>query len=323
MKPLISVIIPVYNIEKYLRRCLDSVIDQTYDNLEIILIDDGSTDDSGAVCDEYSLKDERIIVAHKTNGGVSSARNHGLELAKGDYIGFVDGDDTIDPEMFGVLLTNAEKNSCGISCCGKDTITADGAAINSSCDNSRVISPEYALTHFFEEGFIKDLMYSVWNMLFSAECIDGLRFKDYRYGEDILFVFEAVMNCKSVYYDSFVGYHYMQRGDSAMKSSFSGSRLDYICAAREIEKSFSQAYKQHEDKAHIWVYRHVLTAMRSIIIHSMQNECKDFFDSEKQYLKENSKYLRQLPFKRRADYFGVMHFPLLIRSISSLRRHRK
>ncbi|HJA50079.1 MAG TPA: glycosyltransferase, partial [Candidatus Fusicatenibacter intestinipullorum] len=97
-KVKISVIIPVYNVEKYLKRCLDSVINQTYKNLEIILIDDGSTDNSGKICDEYAQKDERIIVIHKENGGVSSARNKGLDICIGDYISFIDSDDWINLE---------------------------------------------------------------------------------------------------------------------------------------------------------------------------------------------------------------------------------
>ena len=123
---LISVIIPVYNIEQYLPRCLDSVIAQTYNNLEIILVDDGSTDSSGEICDKYSLLDNRIKVIHKSNGGVSSARNEGLEVAKGDYIGFVDGDDIIEKDMYQILLDNAIKYHCEMSCCQIDTISVDG-----------------------------------------------------------------------------------------------------------------------------------------------------------------------------------------------------
>ena len=98
MEDLITIIIPIYNVEKYLRECLDSVINQTYKKLQIILIDDGSNDNSGKICDEYKEKDNRIEVMHKANGGVSSARNAGLKIAKGDYITFVDGDDYLDKD---------------------------------------------------------------------------------------------------------------------------------------------------------------------------------------------------------------------------------
>lgn len=98
-KPLISVIVPVYNVEKFLSRCLNSILAQTYNNLEVILVDDGSTDNSGKICDDYALKDKRIRVIHKQNGGVSSARNMALSVAKGEYIGFVDSDDYIENDM--------------------------------------------------------------------------------------------------------------------------------------------------------------------------------------------------------------------------------
>ena len=105
----ISVIVPVYEVEPYLRKCLDSVVNQTYQNLEIILVDDGSPDKCPAICDEYAARDERIQVIHKENGGVASARNAGLERVTGDYIGWVDSDDWIETDMFEYLLENAEK----------------------------------------------------------------------------------------------------------------------------------------------------------------------------------------------------------------------
>ena len=103
-EPLISIIVPVYNVEKYLSKCIDSIINQTYKNIEIILIDDGSTDSSGAICDKYALVDSRIHVLHIENSGVSNARNVGLNHATGDYIGFVDSDDYIEPNMYELLL---------------------------------------------------------------------------------------------------------------------------------------------------------------------------------------------------------------------------
>ena len=109
MNKLISIIIPVYNVEKYLEDCLNSVVNQTYKNLEIILIDDGSTDNSGKICDLYAKKDNRIVVIHKENAGVSSARNVGLKIAKGLYIGFVDPDDYIAEDMYEILYQNIIK----------------------------------------------------------------------------------------------------------------------------------------------------------------------------------------------------------------------
>ena len=112
---LISIIVPIYNVEKYLKKCIDSIINQTYKNLEIILVDDGSPDNCGKICDEYAKKDNRIKVIHKENGGVSSARNVGVENATGEYIGFVDSDDYIEKDMYEVLINNLKKENADIS----------------------------------------------------------------------------------------------------------------------------------------------------------------------------------------------------------------
>lgn len=119
IQPRISVIIPVYNVEPYLRRCLESVVLQTYKNLEIILVDDGSTDKSGSICDEYALNDERINVIHKKNGGLSSACNVGLAAATGDWIGWVDSDDWAEQDMFEYMLRGAEKYDADAAVCSR------------------------------------------------------------------------------------------------------------------------------------------------------------------------------------------------------------
>lgn len=113
--PLISVIIPVYNVEKYLRQCLESVIGQTYINLEIILVDDGSTDGSSKICDDFAAIDDRIVVIHQYNAGLSSARNAGLDIMKGDYVSFVDSDDWIEKDMFAILLSSLEDEKADIA----------------------------------------------------------------------------------------------------------------------------------------------------------------------------------------------------------------
>ena len=117
-KEKVSVIIPVYNVENYIHRCLNSVISQTYDNLEIILVDDGSTDDSGRICDEYKEKDGRGVVIHKENGGQATARNFALDIATGDYIAFVDSDDYIEEDMFYSMMNEFIYNDVDIVVCG-------------------------------------------------------------------------------------------------------------------------------------------------------------------------------------------------------------
>ena len=126
MNHLISIIVPAYNIEKYIGRCLDSILNQTYKNIEVIVVNDGSSDSTGSIIDDYSRKDDRVKPFHKENGGVSSARILGVNHAIGDYIGFVDGDDYVEPEMFEHLLNNALKYNADISHCGYQMVFPNG-----------------------------------------------------------------------------------------------------------------------------------------------------------------------------------------------------
>lgn len=125
-KSIISVVIPIYNMEKYLNKCIESVINQTYRNLEILLIDDGSTDNSPGMCDEWAKKDNRIKVFHKTNGGLSDAKNYGIEHASGKFIGFVDSDDWIDKNMYYNLINGCIKYKKDIGCCNKIRVFNNG-----------------------------------------------------------------------------------------------------------------------------------------------------------------------------------------------------
>ena len=117
MEQLVSIIVPIYNVEKYIKECIDSIINQTYKNLEIILVDDGSPDCCPKICDEYSKKDKRIKVIHKENGGLSSARNAGLDVAKGEYVSFIDSDDVVDEKFIETLYNLCIENNCDISEC--------------------------------------------------------------------------------------------------------------------------------------------------------------------------------------------------------------
>ena len=163
---LISVIVPVYNVEKYLEKCIDSIINQTYQNLEIILVDDGSTDGSGKICDEYSRKDNRIKVIHKENGGLSDARNIGIKNANGGLIGFIDSDDYITENMFEVLQKDLRKYNADISSCDIQNVNEAGEClkiirVSTEGQTSKVFEREEALKLLLEDT-IKSY---AWNKL--------------------------------------------------------------------------------------------------------------------------------------------------------------
>ena len=151
-KPLLSIIVPVYNVEKYIERCIKSILNQSFTNFELILVDDGSPDNCGKICDEYKKKDSRIKVIHKKNGGLSDARNAGIERAKGEYIAFVDSDDFINKYMYEILYKNAKKWDADISICNfkmvceNDRIDEDISVI---CEDAKVYGRNEALNKLY------------------------------------------------------------------------------------------------------------------------------------------------------------------------------
>ncbi len=205
--PLISIIIPVYNVEKYLRECLDSVLAQTYKNLEVILIDDGSPDSCGKICDEYAAKDNRIKVIHQTNQGVSAARNVGLDAARGEYIGFVDSDDYIQPDMYEYLYQLISKDNADIAMC--NVIQTD------TFKSTSPIQENYRLIKNKDLFDYSDWMYLV-NKLFKNTIFKNLSFQmGASAGEDSYIMFHIIKNISLVALGKESKYYYRPNSSSA------------------------------------------------------------------------------------------------------------
>lgn len=218
-RELISVIVPIYNVEKYLKRCIDSIIEQTYTNLEIILVDDESPDNCGKICDEYAKKDKRIIVIHKKNGGLSDARNRGLQEAKGKYVGFVDSDDYISKNMYKVLYTNMKENNADISICNFSLVDDNGIEYK----NKKQINNEiklYGKMEAMENLLIeKDYTNHAWNKLYNKKLFeDGkIQYPKGKIWEDIATTYLLFENANKVVYQNISLYYYVQRDNSIMK----------------------------------------------------------------------------------------------------------
>lgn len=220
---LVSVIVAVYNIEKYLPRCIESIMAQTYSKLEIILVDDGSTDTSGSICDDYAGKDNRIVVIHKKNGGLSDARNAGLERASGDYIGFVDGDDWIEKEMYEAMYEACEKEKAQVAVCRYKQITKSGI-IDASAGNSVSLSKAEALEVYIC-GDDRYLIYnSVWSKLFESRLIWGMRFPVGKNSEDIMFTTKAFCKMERLAYLDKAYYNYVLDREGSIMNEKAGER---------------------------------------------------------------------------------------------------
>ncbi len=220
----ISVIIPVYKVEKYLNRCVQSIVDQTYKNLEIILVDDGSPDNCPAMCDAWAKKDNRIKVIHKKNGGAYSARNTGLDAATGDYIGFVDGDDYILSQMYDTLYGLITEYKTDAAACAILRESSNGY-IEDWSDGSLHLFDNTELLQWVgtAEGLIP---VHLGNKLFSVACINGIRFQNFKYAEDVLFNFQVSLKIKSLIFKSDPFYHYNNNYESISHVEFNEARFD-------------------------------------------------------------------------------------------------
>ncbi len=194
---LISIIVPVFRVEKYLSRCIDSILAQTYTNIEIILVDDGSDDGCPAICDEYAQKDSRIKVIHKENGGQSIARNVGLDEANGEYIGFVDSDDCIHSEMFERLYKMLMTHDADISICGSQTLNEDGVQNEDFSSEVIVYQREEMLKRFFRIDTTQSYL-GVWRRLCRRDVLQNVRFPENVINEDVYFSYRIFLNSNRV-----------------------------------------------------------------------------------------------------------------------------
>lgn len=225
---LISVIVPIYKVEPYLDRCVESIVNQTYNNLEIILVDDGSPDNCPAMCDAWAQKDCRIKVIHKLNGGLSDARNSGIAVATGAFIGFVDSDDWIASTMYEKLYESMKKNECNMAVCGTQLVgeIENKSNITAAHEIQSVsMCGEQAMRAVIEE---KGITPTVWNKLYRADRIKEIPFAVGKTHEDVFWTYQAVHACQSVVIIPDQLYFYVQRSGSIMKSAFSLKRLDAI-----------------------------------------------------------------------------------------------
>ena len=224
----ISVIVPVYNVMNYLKQCLDSIIQQTYTNLEIILVDDGSTDQSGSICDAYKEKDSRITVIHKKNGGLSDARNTGLNICKGDYISFVDSDDYLSPYFYEILMGVAEKKNCDIVALKGGTSFWDGEEIPALAKDNDEFAVRYLNSNdVLERMLYQEIATGAPFKLYKKEVFDNIRFPVGYLYEDVATTYKPFFNAKECAIVEADIYAYRKRRDSIIRQSFSPKKM--IC----------------------------------------------------------------------------------------------
>ncbi len=225
-QPLVSVIIPVYMVSDYLDRCIESVVDQKYSNIEIILVDDGSPDECARICDKWAEKDVRIIVVHKPNGGLSDARNYGMSIAGGDYISFIDSDDYVSDDFFEILLSTAlEHGSDIVECCC--TNCYESGKTDSYHDDLTVsgFSASEGLSALIDE---KPFHQHVWDKLYKAEIVQGILFEVGKQHEDVFWTYQVFGQAEKITKINLTMYFYLQRESSIMGQGYSLRSLDFL-----------------------------------------------------------------------------------------------
>lgn len=254
----ISVIVPVYNVEQYLERCVDSIINQTYTNLEIILVNDGSTDNSGKLCDELAKKDERIRVIHKENGGLSDARNRGIDEAESDLVGFIDSDDYIDSDMYEVLLKNLNNTDADLSMCALYDVYNNTPEAQVTNKETWELSSEQAIKMVMEA---KILSVTAVNKLYRKSLFTDLKFEVGKIAEDAFIMIKLLDKCEKIVATNEKKYYYVHRENSITTQKFSTKFLNVIEAYEQNSNIILEKYPKLKDVAQTrmnWAYFYVL-----------------------------------------------------------------
>jgi len=236
----ISVIVPVYGVEAYLDICVRSIVTQTYENLEIILVDDGSPDNCPAMCDAWAEQDARIKVIHKENGGLSDARNAGLAVATGDYISFIDSDDRIEPTFYEALLDAMKAAGAEVAACATNFVAEDGKVLRVRLTTPGPLGKREALRRLVMEDGVYQ---TVWNMLYRREVTEGILFEKGKYNEDEFWTYQVLDRIECLATVEAPLYNYLQRGTSIIGVGYNVRRLDGL-EARFRRMEYFQKYDE-------------------------------------------------------------------------------
>lgn len=269
MEPLLSVIVPVYNVEVFLDQCLDSIVNQTYRNLEILVVDDGSTDGSGALCDRWAERDDRIRVIHQANGGLSAARNTALDVMKGELVMMVDSDDVLHPECATTLQAILQDNEADIAVGGYIPFT-DGEPVWPSPNEEATLQhfnqQQALMAIFYQQG----LTHSAWGRVYRATLFDDIRYPEGKYYEDFAIIYPLLKKCRRVVRVDRALYGYRQRENSIL-DKFSPKRADVVNIGEELERLTAASDKQYLDA----VRSRLLSAYFNILLLSLQDKTSD------------------------------------------------
>ena len=322
-KDLISIIIPVYNVEKYLKECVDSVRKQTYKNLEIILIDDGSKDNSGKLCDELSKEDNRIKVIHKENGGLSDARNVGIENATGEYIQFIDSDDFVEKDMIEILYNDICQGKADVSMCSL-YLYKDGEKTTDASYKKEIFNKEQVLKEILLDERVRSY---AWNKMFKKSLFESIRFPKGKVFEDIYTMSPIFQKANKIVFNDIPLYYYRQREGSILHNQTNELRLEYIKAAMFVNKDIEKNFPNLKDFcayniAHITIKTYndigffgMFDLMEEEMVINLYEETKKIFENKEleAFIVNNSNNVKKLHY-----YYMLTDLSLYIKNNRSL-----
>ena len=295
MKPAISVIVPVYKVEEYLDRCVQSILDQSFDNLEVILIDDGSPDRCPAMCDEWAKRDSRITVLHQKNGGASSARNAGLRVAQGKYIGFVDSDDWIEPGMYGSMYELITTNDADMVICEMQRKEKKN---KSMAEKVELWDQKKCLDHFFRVNGEEDT-HCIWNRLIKKEMLKDFSFIEGKMNEDVHACYCFAVRCKKAVYTNATYYHYTFNVNGVTNNRFTIKKMDLLYVWDKVRKLVANEIREYLQVCDRNIERARFTLLAKMYF--------DGYDKENQSLKNVKKKLKIMV---RKDLFSLLRWKM-------------
>lgn len=313
MQELISVIVPIYNVEAYIDRCVESIVKQTYRNLEIILVDDGSTDKSPLICDKWRTRDERIQVIHKCNGGLSDARNAGIVSAKGEFYSFIDGDDEIDEKLIATLYNAMVSSGADISMCRMEKIENDRKYITRSFPFNTpevVLSSEEAIKLLFRD--IIDC--SACLKLYNRAMFEKLQFPVGKTNEDFAIMYKVFERANRIAYIEDVLYFYHFRENSITSTRFNERQFDKYDNCLEMIEYVSKNLKNLLPEARFYLYRQTVYLLKTLCIMGIYDKYPKRYKELRNTLKCGTMriiLLKGLSLKEKGMYICISWFPRL------------
>ena len=284
MKDLITVIVPVYNVEKFINRCITSIINQSYKNLEIILVDDGSTDNCGKICDDYAKKDNRIKVIHKENGGISDARNTGVSVAKGKYVTFIDSDDYVKYDYIEFLYNLIIKNKVKVSICSHTVLYNTGLKIEKETEEFSVLDAKTVVRRILYDDGIDT---SVWAKMYETTLFNNIKYPKGKLFEDAAITCRILSICEKIAIGSKSKYFYMIRSDSITNENFNVKKMDLITSTKEMGEYIIKKYPDLQQ------------AVERRIMYAYLSTLSQLANSKEKHLKEQKEMMEYITKNRK------------------------